>query len=366
MIPQNEFILDIAFHPGETLAEKLEEINMGPKEFAIRTGKPEKTINAVLKGESAITSDMAILFEDVLQIPARFWLKQQYEYDEYIARQKRQSVIELAKDWAAAFPYAEMAKLGWIIPTRKVEEKVVHLFKYFGVSSSDAWEEYFYKQQLKVSFRISLYNTKNPHALSAWIRQGELQASKIDAPSFDKKMLLAQLPKIKALMATHPDDFFQQLQELCLLAGVKVIYTPCIKQAPISGASRWINEHPVVQMTGRYNQNDRFWFTFFHELGHILLHGKKEIFLEDIEYSDYDKQKEKEADEFAIKWTFSEEEEKEVSKNEVLTETDIVKYAAKFNTHPAIIIGRLQKKEIIHYSQGRPFFIKLNLNNSNE
>jgi addiction module HigA family antidote len=200
MIPQNEFILDIAFHPGETLAEKLEEINMGPKEFAIRTGKPEKTINAVLKGESAITSDMAILFEDVLQIPACFWLKQQYEYDEYIARQKRQSVIELAKDWAAAFPYAEMAKLGWIIPTRKVEEKVVHLFKYFGVSSSDAWEEYFYKQQLKVSFRISLYNTKNPHALSAWIRQGELQASKIDAPSFDKKMLLAQLPKIKALI----------------------------------------------------------------------------------------------------------------------------------------------------------------------
>ncbi|MDK7675039.1 HigA family addiction module antitoxin [Weeksella virosa] len=366
MIPQNEFILDIAFHPGETLAEKLEEINMGPKEFAIRTGKPEKTINAVLKGESAITSDMAILFEDVLQIPARFWLKQQYEYDEYIARQKRQSVIELAKDWAAAFPYAEMAKLGWIIPTRKVEEKVVHLFKYFGVSSSDAWEEYFYKQQLKVAFRISLHNTKNPHALSAWVRQGELQASKINAPSFDKKMLLAQLPKIKALMATHPHDFFQQLQELCLLAGVKVIYTPCIKQAPISGATRWINEHPVVQMTGRYNQNDRFWFTFFHELGHILLHGKKEIFLEDIEYSDYDKQKEKEADEFAIKWTFSEEEEKEVSKNEVLTETDIVEYAKKFNTHPAIIIGRLQKKEIIPYSQGRQFFLKLNFNNSNE
>jgi len=96
-----------------------------------------------------------------------------------------------------------------------------------------------------------------------------------------------------------------------------------------------------------------------------LLHGKKEIFLEDIEYSDYDKQKEKEADEFAIKWTFSEEEEMEVLKNEVLTEADIVKYAEKFNTHPAIIIGRLQKKEIIPYSKGRQFFIKLNFDNSN-
>lgn len=361
MVPQNEFRLDIAFHPGETLEEKLEEMKMGPKEFSVRTGKPEKTINAVLKGESSITPDMAILFEDVLQIPARFWLKQQYEYDEFIARQKRESVIELAKEWAAQFPYAEMAKLGWVIPTRKVEEKVVHLFKYFGLSSSEAWEEYFYKQQLKVSFRISLHNTRNSHALSAWIRHGELQASKIEAPSFDKKRLLAQLPKIKDLMVLHPEDFFKKLQKLSSEAGVKIIYTPCIKQAPISGATRWLNDHPVIQMTGRFNQNDRFWFTFFHELGHILLHGKKDIFLEEIEYSDYDKQKEKEADEFAIKWTFSEEEESEVLTNKTLTEHDIENYAAKFNTHPAIIIGRLQKKGLIPYTVGRAFFEKLNL-----
>lgn len=88
MTKKNEFILDIAFHPGEILAEKLEEINMGPKEFSIRTGKPEKTIIAVLKGESAITPDMAASFENVLKIPVGFWLKRQYRYDEYIVHQK--------------------------------------------------------------------------------------------------------------------------------------------------------------------------------------------------------------------------------------------------------------------------------------
>lgn len=113
-------------------------------------------------------------------------------------------------------------------------------------------------------------------------------------------------------------------------------------------------------MTGRFNQNDRFWFTFFHELGHIILHGKKDVFLEDIEYSDYDKQNEKEADEFAIKWTFSDEEESEVLTNRTLTERDIENYAAKLNTHPAIIIGRLQKKGLIPYTVGRAFFEKLN------
>ncbi|MEJ5963927.1 helix-turn-helix transcriptional regulator [Pedobacter immunditicola] len=62
MASVNEFHIDIAFHPGETLGEKLEELNMGPKEFAVRTGKPEKTIIAILKGESSITPEIAVLF----------------------------------------------------------------------------------------------------------------------------------------------------------------------------------------------------------------------------------------------------------------------------------------------------------------
>lgn len=363
MTKKNEFILDIAFHPGETLSEKLEEINMGPKEFAIRTGKPEKTIIAVLKGESAITPDMAVLFEDVLKIPASFWLKRQQKYDEYIARQKRQQVIEEAEDWAREFPYAEMAKQGWVEPTRKIGEKVVALFQFFGLSSPEAWKDYFYHQQLKVAFRVSLYNTKSPHALSAWIRQGELQADKLACITYDKKKFQEILPQLKTLMATHPEDFFTRLQHLCLSCGVKVIYTACISKAPISGATRWIKGHPVIQLSGRYKQNDRFWFTFFHEVGHILLHGKKDIFLEDIEYNDYDQDKEREADEFAIKWTLSEDEEHEIVENAPLYEDDIVRYAKKFNTHPAMIIGRLQKKGLLPYSVGREFFIKLDLMN---
>ncbi len=114
---------------------------MGPKEFAIRTGKPEKTITAVLKGDSSITPEMAILFENVLKIPARFWLENQIEYDEYIARTKRIAVMEKANDWARNFPYAQMANFEWVSPTRKIEEKTDRLLSFFGVSSKEAWEE---------------------------------------------------------------------------------------------------------------------------------------------------------------------------------------------------------------------------------
>ncbi|HZV70657.1 MAG TPA: ImmA/IrrE family metallo-endopeptidase [Saprospiraceae bacterium] len=107
-------------------------------------------------------------------------------------------------------------------------------------------------------------------------------------------------------MADHPDGFFEKLQRICLEAGVKVVPTPNLPKVPICGSTRWINDTPLIQLSGRYKRNDSFWFTFFHEAGHILLHGKKDIFLKDVEYSDKDLEKEKEADEFAIKWTLTE------------------------------------------------------------
>lgn len=360
----NQFKPDIVFHPGETLAEKLEELKMGPKEFAVRTGKPEKTIIAIIKGDSSLTSEMAVLFESVLKIPADFWLKKQFRYDEYKAREKRALAIEEAKEWAKCFPVADMVKNGWISVQSKAEEKVASLLSFFGVSSPAAWEDYFFKQQLKVAFRISLAHTKEPYAVSAWIRQGEIQARQLTCDAYSESLFRKSLKEIKSIMATQPIDFFDQLQQKCLACGVKIVYTPCINKAPLSGATRWIDDNPVIQLTGRYKQNDRFWFTFFHEAGHVLLHGKKDIFLEDIEYSDADLQKEDEANNFAVEWTFSVEQEKEVLNSKPLTIESIQRFAAKFNTHPAMIIGRFHKKELLHYSKGRDFFVKLDFSNN--
>jgi addiction module HigA family antidote len=89
----NQYLPQSVSHPGRTLAAKLDELKMSSKEFAVRTGKPEKTISNVLTGDSAITSDMAVLFEDVLSIPATFWLIRQNNYDEAV----KQSELKLCK-----------------------------------------------------------------------------------------------------------------------------------------------------------------------------------------------------------------------------------------------------------------------------
>jgi HTH-type transcriptional regulator/antitoxin HigA len=356
MATKNMYEPQIAFHPGETLAEKLEEMNMGPKEFALRANKPEKTITALLKGESAITADMAVQFEQVLQIPASFWLTRQRKFDEFIAREKRKSVIANAIAWAKVFPLKQLETLSWIQKRDRMEDKVEELFSFFGIASDKSWEDYYLHSELKVQFRISLAHTNNPYALSAWLRKGEIQAVEHMHNPYDEKKFLGGLSRIKAVMAAHPDNFFQKLQAICLESGVVVVHTPCLPKAPINGATRWLNDTPLIQLSGRYKRNDAFWFTFFHEAGHILLHGKKDIFLEKVEYSAKDLEKEKEADDFAVKWTFSIEQETEMLRHIPFKTQDIIDFAQSYVTHPAIIIGRFQHKNLIPYSLGREFF----------
>lgn len=246
---------------------------------------------------------MAVQFENVTKIPAHFWMNHQRGYDEYIAREKWKNVIEEAKEWATLFPIADMVKKGWLPRVISIQEKAATMLAFFGFASHRVWEDYYFNQQLKVTFRISLRNTKEPYAISAWLRKGELQSARLKAKDYVEKNFKEALPELKIIMAKHPDKFFKQLQDICFEAGVKVVHTPCLPKAPINGSARWLKDTPLIQLSGRYNRNDSFRFTFFHEAGHILLHGKKDIFLETIEDSDADKVKEKQADDFAFMHT---------------------------------------------------------------
>lgn len=356
-----EFRPPVVYHPGETLKEKLEELNMSIKEFAIRTSKPEKTIYAVINGQSSITPDMAIAFEKVTGIPMHMWLKGQRRYDEYKAEKKQEEKLSALHNWAKSFPLQTMQRYRWISFDNSIQSSVNAILSFFQVSSEQGWKDYYFNQQLKIAFRISLNATKEPYAISAWLRQGEIQASQMSVTTFDVTNLKKVLPSLKELCTKQPDDFIKQLQGLCASVGIKLLLTQRLPKAPISGATRWIHDSPCIQLTDRYKRNDAFWFTFFHEVGHIILHGKKDIFLEDTEYSDKEQKKEDEADHFASEILLPIEQENEIIQHGNYSESTILTYAEKFNVHPAIIVGRLQHRGIIPYSLLQNLKVNINL-----
>jgi len=354
MSKKYKFEPNYAVHPGETLREKLEEINMPPKEFAIRTGKPVKTISNVLNGKSSITPEMAIQFEKVLGISANFWMKKQANYDEFVARKKEEERVNQAVKWARKFPYSQLSKMGYVKCTRKPKERAKELLSFFNISKPEAWEKIYLKSEIPIFFRISLKHAKDPYALSALLKIGEIEANKINAKPYNRKKLKEILLKLKEIMYLEPDDFLYRIQEYCLTAGVKVVYTKQLQKTAINGVVRWINDNPVIQMTDRLKRYDVFWFSFFHEIGHILLHGKKKnIFLE------WDKLKErniqeKEADDFAAKTLLTENEYREIlsslnkkAENKKDFLIIIESFSKKNRTHRDIIIGR-----ILHENKG--------------
>jgi addiction module HigA family antidote len=303
MTIKNQYFPQTITPPGETLFEKLEEMGMGSKEFALRTGKPEKTITAVFNGKSAITADMAIQFEQVTKIPASYWLNHQRGYDEYLAREKRKQLIKESIGWAKHFPLKDMIALDWLPASPKMEEQTQHLLSFFAFAHHKAWEGFYIKQQLKVVFGLSLSQTNNPYAVSAWLRKGDIQAESLHVQKYSSKKFKQLLIDLTVSNFNLSEVSFNQLQNCCAEVGVKLIQTPSLSSLPIIASTRWLNNAPIIQVSENFNENQQFLKDFFHAAGHILLHGKKEIFLEHIELKIQDKEKEKEANEFALKYT---------------------------------------------------------------
>lgn len=356
MINKTQYKPQTVTHPGFILEEKLEEIGMSQKEFALRTDKPEKTISKIINGSSSITPETALKFETVLSIPAEFWLSLQMKYDESKARESTVSTCDEAQAWARKLPYSDMANKGWVPKTRKIEEKVRNLLYFFGISSFKAWEDIYINKEINLAFRVSLAHAKEPEALSAWLRQGQVKASSFHVAKYSPENFKKAIEESKAIMREQPSDYFNRLRELCAKAGVKLIYTPCLPKAPVSGCTRWIGEHPLVQLSIRNKRNDKFWFTFYHEAGHILKHGKKEIFLEDAGINEtVNCQKEKEADEFAQKTLLTERQHAELMELTHLTPAIVSELACKFEVHPSIILGRLQNEELLNWAMPKEF-----------
>lgn len=348
--------------PGDTIQETIDKIGMNQYELANRMGKPVKNINRIIKGKEAISPRTAINLERVLGVDANFWLEREREYRKEIAEIDSDQGMEKCISKIKDFPIKDLIRLKWIPEKSDKLTQLKSLLSFFSVASFDQWEKIYLNDTISASFRLSLSHASNPEAISSWLRIGELETKKLALKEYKKSVFLDSLTEIKKLSFKHPSNFKDKLQNICTESGVALVFTPNLSKAPISGAARWIfnNEVPLIQLSGRYKTNDHFWFTFFHEAGHILLHGKKDVFLEKVDGVKDTSEKESQANEFARKWFLKDEDIKALSKSS-LSKDFVRKYSRTIKTHPGIIVGILQHREIIDYSHMNDLKVRVNL-----
>lgn len=338
--------------PGETLAETLNVKGISQAMLALRMGRPLKTINEIIKAKAAIMPETAIQLERVLGIEANFWLEREKLYRLELAEIEEAEQMLANSDWVKKFPLAAMKENGWLNYENNTLSKTAAIYSFFGISGVEPYYNYYHKIVFETAYRMSTSNGKNPYAVSAWLKQGEHQAAQLNAAVYDAHNFKQALDKIKQVMVAQPANYFTQLQAICLSAGVKVVHTPCLPNTKLHGSTRWLNDTPLIQLSNRHNRNDVFWFTFFHEAGHIIKHGKKDVFVEGLKYSVEEEIKEKEADEFAIKYLLTKEQEKIIVDQLPITKKSLLDFAKQFNTHPAAIMGRLTKLDTKYNAMG--------------
>lgn len=335
--------------PGVTLQEMLEERGWTQAELAHRMSRPLKTINEIVKGKASITPETALQLERTLGVSAGFWLNNERRYREHLAREHEEGTFGQHATWLKELPVKKMIDLGWIPAARTAGERVREVLKFFAIASPMAWPDL--GGLASGSFRKSLVYDSHSAALAAWLRRGELEAEKIPTTIYDERKLRAILPSLRGLTLESQATFERKLRELCGDCGVAVVFVPELPGVRVSGVARWLGsadrQKAAVQMSYRYRSNDSFWFTFFHELGHLLLHRRQGLFIDFDDQSDTD-QEEDEANEFAAE-TLIPAAKLTPSKKAPWSESRIRATAQMLGIHPGILVGRLQHGKALPY-----------------
>lgn len=343
---QNQYTPDEVSPPGATLREVLAERGMSQAELAERTGRPTKTINEIINGKSALTPETAIQLERVLGIPASFWNNREKNYRDWLARQEERKVLAEHIHWLKQFPLRSMIKMKWIEEFADPINQLEEILRYFGVAYPDQWDNILQGTQCRQS---SAYKVDH-YAVSAWLRQGEIQAAQIKCDQYDETCFRISLKEIRKLTSEPPESSIDQTKQLCAKSGVAVVFVPEISGTHTYGATRWLSpSKAMIMLSLRYKTDDHLWFTFFHEAAHLLLHGKREVFLEDDDnVSDEAQSKEEEADRFASDFLIPPEDYKQFHPSGThISYNDIIEFANLLSIAPGIVVGRLQHDNII-------------------
>jgi HTH-type transcriptional regulator / antitoxin HigA len=343
MNTKHAFKPDYAFPPGETLLETLEALGLTQKELAARMGRPLKTINQIIKGTAQIMPETALQLEKVTGVPASFWNNAESNYREHLARLEDEQRQKDEVGWLDRFSYKKMADLDLVTPVQDKTARVGQLLRYFAVASPKQWHSTY--GELRGAARESASFETDLGDFSAWLRAGEVLAQKRHCQPYNKEVFTRHLITIRGLTMQNPAKVWPDVCRLCAEAGVAVVLVPELPKTHVFGFTRWLTqEKALIQLSLRYKTDDLLWFTFFHEAAHILLHGKRDVF---VEYRGVDNPKEQEANLWAGEFLIPEADWKAFVQSLPAKPTlsSITSFARKLAIAPGIVLGRLQHRE---------------------
>jgi HTH-type transcriptional regulator / antitoxin HigA len=342
-----EFSPQWAAPPGLTIAHALSERGISCSQLAGMLDRPGSFVSDLLVGRQEITADLAEGLARAIGSTPRFWLAREREYRESLYRVA--SATPELHQWTSKLPLKDMRRFGWIRGTSGIEA-VTECLQFFGVSSLERWRREYEATVVAAAFRTSAAYETNPASVSAWLRQGDIEATTVDCAPWDPgefQQSLAQVRKLTRL--NSPAHFLPELRRLCALAGVAVVVIPAPSGCRASGAARFQSpSRAIIQLSLRFGTDDQFWFTFFHEAGHLILHSRDGLFIDGLD--EKLTRKEEEANAFASAVLLTQEQRVLLSRLP-LRYRDVIRFARHAAIAPGIVVGQLQHTRRIGFDR---------------
>ena len=330
----------IATPPGATIKEQLNDRGISQKEFALRMDMSEKHISKLINGDVQLTPEMSIRLEMVLGVPAKFWNNLEAFYREKLIKAQAENEMDEDEQLVKQFPYSEMAKYGWVPETRNSKEKVINLRKYFEVVRLTLLQD---NKFTNIVYRRLATTEKSDFALMAWTQEAKIEARKLQTEPINIKRLIEIIPEIRKMTLKKPEEFSLRLSEMLAECGIALVFLPHLKGSFLHGASFIDGKKIILGLTVRGNDADKFWFSLFRELAHIVLGHIGQA-------DGTSEEDEKNADIWAMDKLISTDKFNQFIENKSFDKKSVRSFARNIDIAPGIVVARLQKEGYIKHN----------------
>lgn len=341
-VEADEFRPDYFVSPGAVLRAELDARGLTQADLAARAGLSPKHVNQVVQNVAPLSAEVALLLERTLGVPSRVWNVLESRQREVATRKNAQQELASHADWLGQFPVKELAKRGVLSTLGSAGARVEQLLTFFGVADPTTWERIY--AEPVAAFCRGQHLSPDGAGTAVWLRLAELESASLRREdtlgAYSSRAFRQLLPRLRALTnEKSTKEAFRSLQQLCASAGVLVVYVPQLKGTGINGATRWLGDHPLIALSDRYQWADTFWFSFFHEVGHVLSHPRRCTYVALHDRGDDQDGKEGEADDFAGDLLIPPAKRAELA--HLRQRTEIVRFAQDIGVDSGIVVGRL-------------------------
>lgn len=343
----------IAFHPGYYVKEIIEDLAMTQDELAKRLDTSAKTVSELVNGNINLSYELANKLSIVFGTSSDMWVNLNNTYLQKkleIENRKRQDEeCALVKQ----LDYKFWVDLGVVKPVKKSLDKAEELKKYFQISSLLTLN----RRDFLIQYRTTVSDVKDINVINAnaWVQTALNLGNSIEVAKFDAKQLRSKLSEIRNMTLQQPNVFLPRLREIFASCGVAFVILPALKNSGINGAVKWFDEKVILAINDRRKSADIFWFSLFHEIGHLFQKKTKKLIVsnKDKKWIETDSAVdilEEEADSFAKSMLIPEERYVHFIEKNTFNELAIKSFATEITIHPSIILGRLQTDGYVAYN----------------